>query len=317
MAGTISISLQQQFHRSTGELLSGGRLDMFQAGTISTRQNAFRESNLVNPYSNPIILESDGRVPHLWFADGGIKIRLSDTTGVVQFEADNLPVIGSSGGGGGVDTTDPNSILSTGDLKFRASTGTLSGFVRANARTIGSATSGATERANADCEQLFLYFWNNFSDPICPVVTGRGANGAADWAANKQIGTFDMRGRGTWGVNDMGHTDAGRLLSADFVIGNATTGGSVGGLSLRPILQANLPSYTLPNTLGVAVANGTSVLHGTQLDTNTDGSQPNCPKSVTFSDITASITGSVTSGGSGTSLNTLNPAMLGAWYIRL
>jgi len=58
-------------------------------------------------------------------------------------------------------------------------TGVRSGFVRANGRTIGSATSGATERANADAQALFEYLWN--TDANLAVSTGRGASSNADW----------------------------------------------------------------------------------------------------------------------------------------
>jgi hypothetical protein len=56
-----------------------------------------------------------------------------------------------------------------GDLKVRYGTGVLSGFVRCNARTIGSATSGGTERQNADTQALFEYLWN--TDANNPVMT--------------------------------------------------------------------------------------------------------------------------------------------------
>lgn len=53
--------------------------------------------------------------------------------------------------------------------------------------TIGSATSGASSRANSDCEALFTLIWNSISDTQAPVIGGRGASANADWLANKQI----------------------------------------------------------------------------------------------------------------------------------
>lgn len=306
--------------------MSGGRLDIFQAGTISTRQNAFRESSLVNPYSNPIILESDGRVPHLWLADGGIKIRLSDTTGVVQFESDNLPVIGSSGGGGGVDTTDPNSIFSTGMPLWMPITGTKAGWVRLNARTIGPAASGATERANADCEQLFLHFWNNFSDSFCPVSTGRGANAAADWSAGtKTIGTLDMRGRGAFGVADMGNSAINRIKTGYFDGGSNIIGGSTAGQDDLLIVQGNIPAYTLAHTLGVSgeLSNpGQHVLAQNKDNNirNDGGSLNDVPKGASVSQTitwSGSVSGTVTSNGGGSAFETVMPIMVGSWFMRL
>src|SRR5882762_6021031 len=157
-AGTISLSLTQQFGTDS-KVLAGGKLYFVQAGTVATPQNAFQDSALTIPWPNPYTLDARGFVPQLFFADGNIKVRLTDKNGVQIFTADNLLVVGPSGGGGGGGTVDPTTILSTGDFKSNYGTGVLSGFVRCNARTIGSATSGATERANADTQPLFVYFW--------------------------------------------------------------------------------------------------------------------------------------------------------------
>src|SRR5262245_16394799 len=121
MSGTISICMQQQVDRN-GDPLVGGLVYMFAAGT-TTPQNGFRDAALVNAYANPITLDASGRIPSIFFADGVIRIRLTDASGVLQFDADNLPVIGSSSGGGGVDTTDLNALFNTGDMKVRYGTG--------------------------------------------------------------------------------------------------------------------------------------------------------------------------------------------------
>jgi len=100
------------------------------------------------------------------------------------------------------------------------------GYVLADGRTIGSATSGATSRANADCEALFSLVWTQF--PAAPIFTfegiasTRGANAAADFAANKRLTMFDARGRGLAGLDNMGGTAAG-------VLPGYTTMGQVGG----------------------------------------------------------------------------------------
>ncbi len=154
MAGTISLSLSQQFN-SQGAPLAGGRLYFFQAGT-TTPQSAYQDSGLTIPHANPIILDAAGRIPQFFLADGSIKIRLDSETGVTQLAADGILVIGAASGGGGGSPVDATTVLQTGDIKVRYGTGVHTGWVRANGRTIGSATSGATERANADAEALFL-----------------------------------------------------------------------------------------------------------------------------------------------------------------
>src|SRR3974390_296253 len=148
MVGTINLALTQQLDEF-GEPLSGGQLYFIQAGTISTPQNAFQDSALTIPWPNPIPLDAAGRIPMFYLADGQIKVRLQDSMGVIKFTADNLLVIGPSAGGGGGGSVDATTVLQTGDLKIRYDNQIINGFVRLNGLTIGSASSGATEFANA------------------------------------------------------------------------------------------------------------------------------------------------------------------------
>lgn len=68
------------------------------------------------------------------------------------------------------------------------------GWVTRNGGTIGSAASGATNRANADTAALFAKIWAETSNTGDFVIqdsagtpTTRGASAAADFAANKRI----------------------------------------------------------------------------------------------------------------------------------
>jgi hypothetical protein len=60
-------------------------------------------------------------------------------------------------------------------------------------RTIGSATSGATARANADTSALFTLLWGALANTDLPIqdntgaASTRGASAAADFAANKRL----------------------------------------------------------------------------------------------------------------------------------
>lgn len=84
---------------------------------------------------------------------------------------------------------------STGDVKLTYKTVADVGWVLMNDGTIGNAASGATTRANADTADLFAHFWNNIADAQCAVSGGRGANAAADFAANKTIALPKALGR--------------------------------------------------------------------------------------------------------------------------
>lgn len=91
--------------------------------------------------------------------------------------------------------------FSTGDAKLTFKTTADAGWVLSNDGTIGSATSGATTRANADTEALYTLLWNNITDQWCPVYdsggakVARGANAAADFAANRRLRLSRTLGR--------------------------------------------------------------------------------------------------------------------------
>lgn len=117
------------------------------------------------------------------------------------------------------------------------------GWVRKNGKTIGTVASLATERANADTENLYTFVWTNFADTECPVTGGRGASAAADFAANKPIALPDWRGRAPFGLDTMGNTAAGRLTST--VIADATINGKSLGADKVTLARANLPNTSV------------------------------------------------------------------------
>ena len=166
---------------------------------------------------------------------------------------DGLLVIGPSSGAGASPSVDPTTVFGTGDIKKKYTTGTISGWVRCNKRTIGSATSGATERANSDTQALFEYLWN--TDPNLPVSSGRGANSTADFSANKTIETPDGRGRAFAGLDDMGNSAAGRLTTS-FFGGLGTVLGNGGGAEFNVLISSQLPVVT-PTFTGNQISLGT------------------------------------------------------------
>jgi hypothetical protein len=208
MAGTINLSLSQQFS-NTGRPLSGGRLYFYRAASTAP-QNAYKDTALTLPHPNPIILDSSARVPEFWLADGNIKFVLTDKNGVVQISSTSTQVLGPSSGTSGGSTVDSTTLFQTGDLLWLDVSGTRDGWVRDNGRSIGSATSGATERANADCQALFLFGWAQAAAGAVgwSVNGGRGASAAADWAANKYITLPDKRCYVPGGLADMGNSAA-------------------------------------------------------------------------------------------------------------
>lgn len=319
-AGTIPFSLSQQLDQY-GKPLAGCLFYTIQAGTTSTPQNAYQDSALTIPLPNPQVCDAAGRLPQMFFADGTIKVRLTDKNGVTQIVADNIQVVGASSGSGGGGTVDPTTILATGDIKVSYSTGTLAGFVRANGRTIGSATSGATERANADTQSLFEYLWG--ADANLTVSGGRGASANADWTANKTIALPDMRSRSLMALADMGNTADTSLNSVTFAKGDATTLGSMLGVPRKSLVTANLPPYTPSGS----ITNGaiTNTVSGGTVAGNTGASFSSGPYNapinvanivVSSSQAASTFTGTA-QGGTSTAFDTISPFMLITIYIKL
>lgn len=150
--------------------------------------------------------------------------------------------IGVAAGGVEVATIGPGGgFIPTGAMWQYLGTTAPTGWVRGNGRTIGNASSSATERANADTEDLFEFLWDNFADAQCAVSSGRGASAAADYAANKTITLPDLRGRSFFGLDDMGATAAARLGA---IITDETTNGAVGGSETVALTEAQLAEHT-------------------------------------------------------------------------
>ncbi len=124
-----------------------------------------------------------------------------------------------------------------------------SGYIWASGKTIGNASSNATERANADTIALFTMLWDNYSNTLLPIYTSagiastRGANAAADFAANKALAVIDKRGRVSAGKDDIGGTAASRLTGTTMTP-NGTTLGAAGGTQTHTLVTGEMPSHT-------------------------------------------------------------------------
>jgi hypothetical protein len=250
-AGTLPLAMAQQMDINGQPVLC--QVSFFVAGTPATLQNAYADFGLTQPLSNPIACDQTGRVPMFWLADGLIHVRMIDGNGLTIVDT-TMQVLGpSSGGGGGGSTVDPTTIAAAGDLKWRLDKSPIAGWVRINGLTIGTTGSGATERANTDTQNLYVYVWNNFSSPsgnvICPVIGGLGASALADFNAGKQLTLQDGRARTLFALDDMGNSAFGGFTGVAFAQGDAITGGSRGGLNSTTLLLSQLPG-------GITSSNG-------------------------------------------------------------
>lgn len=245
MAGLFPGICNSQNIDRNGQPLANSVLSVFIGGT-PTLASCFQDIALTIPAQNPMTADQTSRLPIFYVNDGVYHLRLVDPTGVQIYDYPQVASIGaSSGGGGGGGGVDPTTIFQTGDELWRKIGGARTGWVRQNGRTIGSATSGASERANADVQALFLYIWNNYPDSICPVVGGRGANAATDWAANKQITLPNMRGRAAFGVDGMGNLRANVIPDGNVANGlTADTDAASGGEANHTLTAAEQAPHT-------------------------------------------------------------------------
>lgn len=292
MAVLAPISGMPQFRN--GKLVTGAVAYFYDAGTTTDR--TVYEAPGGGEHTQPVEVTGSGNFPAIYIQGStAYKIRIEDGDGGLIIEYDELQgeveTVDSGGGGG---TTIP-----TGAEMFMYTTGVVSGWVRENGRTIGSATSGATERANADCEDLFEHLWS--ADTNLAVSGGRGGSAAADWAANKTIALPSARGRVLVGLDDMGNTAAGALTGGTFTFGDAITLGAYGGASTHTLITAEIPSHTHPYA-----------------DSVTSDSEGVSSGGVTVADnnvITTAKTTSATGGGG--AHNNMQPFTLRTIYIKL
>jgi hypothetical protein len=346
--GTTPLSLTQQVDQN-GQPLSGCLLYSYIAGTVATPQQTYQDPSLTQAQSNPLTCDVTGRVPLAWYPSGYTHIRLTDASGNVKVDQ-TLPVLGiavaTSGGSGGT-TVDPTTILATGDVKYRFTAEILTGFVRLNGNTIGSASSGASERANADTQNLFVYLWTNCATPSsnnhCAVSGGLGATALADFQANKQITLPDMRDAALVGRDCMGNTCLGGLLSSNILSGHgdgvdtaAAWGGLANQTASTTIAQTNLPNVNF-NVSGISLSSlsppavcdvspcaslgSLAFLLSNATNTSFWPSASSFTPTITINN-TGGVQGVAASGGSGaaavsTTFPIMNPFKLGTFYMKL
>lgn len=113
--------------------------------------------------------------------------------------------------------------FTTGDVKLTLKTTADATWVLMDDKSIGDASSGATGRANADTEDLYTLIWTNVTDQWAPVVGGRGASAAADFAAHKALALPKTLGRALAGYGTGTVSDSGGNADVDTGAANSLT----------------------------------------------------------------------------------------------
>jgi len=219
---------------------------------------------------------------------------------------------------GGANWISPSWAKGTGEIQWRPASLTLPSNIILNGTTIGNAASASSQRSNADCLFAFQYLWNNFSNTLCPVPGGRGANALADFNGNKQITVLDMRCASAMGVDAMGSGGTGFLNSVPVQSGSITLPGSVVGENLHTLITAELAVHSHANGLvdpthqhgyigsGPLTGTGTGATIAMANLTNLATNAANTGQSITNANA-----------GSGSSHNTVHRSMLGYWFMHL
>ena len=154
----------------------------------------------------------------------------------------------------------------TGMIMPYVGTTSLSGWILATSasaiRTIGSAASGS-DYANADAVALYTLYYDSMTDTEAPVSDGRGANAAADFAANKTLTIPDPRGRSLIGTGQGGS------------LTNRTHGAAIGA-ETHQLSEAELAAHTHTirpaQWLLGAAGSAVYISEGATVDTGSTGS---------------------------------------------
>lgn len=173
-------------------------------------------------------------------------------------------------------------ITPTGAVTYFAGTTAPAGWVFMNGLTIGSGSSNATLRANADTANLYALLWGSYANTELPIqdstgaASTRGASAAADFAANKRLPVPDAQARTLAGLDGMGSAAASNRLTTAGSGVNGPVIGASGGAQNRTIGVTQLPAHThntaVPTTVAASATAGAGVaIPGATAPVTSDG----------------------------------------------
>lgn len=244
--------------RDDNDIRAGGALAYFFLGGTTTPLAVHEDAGESTPHDHPVVADANGRWPAVFIPyTTSYDVQVTTSSGVQLYYHEEIP--NPDPVEQAASTPGADELIATGHVHWEPVNTTKAGYARLNGRTIGSATSGGTERANADCEDLFLFLWNNLANGQAAVSAGRGASAAADWAANKTIAVPDLRCSSPMGVADMGSSTATGYASAPFAHGAATTAGSLVGANTHALITAELATHL--HVVSITSAGGSAHTH--------------------------------------------------------
>lgn len=237
-------------HSNTLEWYAGspaaGALAYFFVGGTTTPLVVYEDAGESTPQTDPVEADTNGRWPNVFIPYiASYDVRVTTASGTQLYYPRLIPNPDPVSVATGTILTSSSQLFQTGGMRFEVRIDAPpDGWVRANGRTIGSASSGATERANADTLALYTFLFDAAPDAVLPVSGGRAASASATFALNRAIAVPDMRGGFPIGSDAMGNSAAGRFVTATFTNGGATTGASFYGENTHALLTAELAAHT-------------------------------------------------------------------------
>lgn len=232
--------------RYADDLRAAGAKAYFDLGGTTTPMSVYQDSGEASAHTYPVVADANGRWPDVfipYIVSYNVRVTSADDVQLTySLEIPNPDPIELS------VTIPAEEKIQTGMIHAEMVNTVKSGYVRLNGRTVGNASSSGTERANADTSALFTYLWNNLTDTIAPVSSGRGGSAAADFAANKTITLVNWQGAMPIGLDDMGASAGSFFAGLTFSVGDATTAGSRTGSNGIALTTANLPAHSHSGT---------------------------------------------------------------------
>lgn len=108
-------------------------------------------------------------------------------------------------------------LFETGDVKYTFKTTAPTGWLLVTANgSIGAAGSAATLLASSSAQALYILLWDALSNTLAPVSGGRGASGAADFAALKTLTLPQLQGKAPIAAGSAGTGTSARVLGTGY-----------------------------------------------------------------------------------------------------
>lgn len=193
--------------------------------------------------------------------------------------------------------------MNAGDPRLMKMNSSTTLWVMANGKTIGDASSNATERANADMATLYAALWAESYSVVTDSSGGassKGANAAADFAAHKRLTLPDGRGRTAIAYDTPPSGSAANNVTGSWADSYAGTGGE----ELHTMTLAELVTHSVKVRLRTGGGSTNSIY-------DASGSGTNITVGVgTTQDYTTPTV------GSSTPFNVMQPSIvLGNWFL--